>query len=60
MKHRRKRTDEIFAHLEANNFEIDVYDDVYTGSDYLEAVASGKIKPDDIMLQLSLDGAQLC
>ena len=60
MQHRQKRTDEILDCLKDNDFEIDVYDDVYTGRDYLEAVASGKIKPDDIMLQLSLDGAQLC
>lgn len=59
MHYRQKRTDEILAHLRANGYQIDVYDDIYIGSDYLDAVESGKIKPGDIVVQISLDGAQL-
>jgi len=43
----------------ANGNKILVYDDVYCGSDYLKAVMEGRIKPDDVMIQISLDGAQL-
>ncbi len=59
MHHRRQRTEQIIAHLTNSNGQIDVYDDIYIGSDYLEAVVNGEIKPHDIMLQISLDGAQL-
>lgn len=35
------------------------YNDIYSGSDYLDAVESGKIAKDDMVLMLSIDGAQL-
>jgi hypothetical protein len=58
MHHRRQRTEDILAKYQATKV-IDMYDDVYTGSDYLRAVLSGKLKPDDVMVQVSIDGAQL-
>ncbi|THH32143.1 hypothetical protein EUX98_g2045 [Antrodiella citrinella] len=39
--------------------QIGVYDDVYHGSEYIEAVRRGDIKDDDMVLMMSLDGAQL-
>ena len=60
MRHRHRRTQEILSHRDENgNVVIQNYDDVYVGSDYLRAVDSGHISPDDIALMLSLDGAQL-
>jgi hypothetical protein len=38
---------------------IDVYEDIYDGYQYLEAVRSGLIKEDDTLVLFSLDGAQL-
>ncbi|KIJ09554.1 hypothetical protein PAXINDRAFT_17364 [Paxillus involutus ATCC 200175] len=39
--------------------EIPVVDDVTMGWDYLGAVLDGDIKPDDVVLMVSMDGAQL-
>ncbi|EIW78817.1 hypothetical protein CONPUDRAFT_59151 [Coniophora puteana RWD-64-598 SS2] len=36
-----------------------VYDDVFTGSAFLDDLRSGKIKMDDTFVMLSIDGAQL-
>ena len=36
-----------------------MYDDIFCGSDYLEAVKNGRIKDHDMVLMLSTDGAQL-
>jgi hypothetical protein len=58
MHHRRERTEQILAQLMAKQGKIDVYDDVYVGSNYLEAVQDGKIKPHDVVVQVSLDGAR--
>ncbi|KAG1849981.1 hypothetical protein F4604DRAFT_1593116, partial [Suillus subluteus] len=33
--------------------------DFLDGSDYLEAVVDGRIKPGDVVLMMSVDGAQL-
>jgi len=38
---------------------IDEYKDIFHGDAYLDAVWSGKIKDDDMVLMLSIDGAQL-
>ncbi|TFK58439.1 hypothetical protein BDN72DRAFT_906735 [Pluteus cervinus] len=59
MKHRARRTAEIFQQLQDNNGVLDEWDDIYCGSDYLEAVDRGEIQDRDIVLQLSIDGAQL-
>ena len=34
-------------------------DDIYHGGDYLSTVERGDIRPDDMVLMLSIDGAQL-
>ncbi|GLB43663.1 hypothetical protein LshimejAT787_1401750 [Lyophyllum shimeji] len=43
----------------ANGGAIPVYDDTACGQDYLNAWQAGTIKQGDVLLQLSLDGAQL-
>jgi hypothetical protein len=57
MRYRRKKTQDILRDrdLGANL----VWDDILTGSDYLEAVDDGTIKDTDLVLMLSIDGAQL-
>ena len=58
MRHRTRETQKILDALEIN-VEQQSWDDVYSGSDYLEAVRAGKIGPDDMVLMKSIDGAQL-
>ena len=45
--------------MRANVGVVEVYVDFCKGSDYLEAVQRGDIKPNDVVLMISLDGAQL-
>jgi hypothetical protein len=59
IRHRRERTAAIMAQMEENGGHIPVYDDLYLGSDYIAAVTRGDISPDDMVLILSIDGAQL-
>jgi hypothetical protein len=61
MHYRKERTAEILSRAQTNHgkIKIDIYDDVYVGSDYLKAVLEGRIKDDDILIQIAIDGAQL-
>ena len=59
MKYHRKITAEIFKLLETNDGVLPFYNDYFFGSDYLEAVQNGQIQDHDVVLMLSLDGAQL-
>jgi hypothetical protein len=59
VQHRSQRTASIVAEIEANGGHISTLDDIYHGSDYLAAVARGDITSDDMILILSIDGAQL-
>ncbi|KAF8337293.1 hypothetical protein F5887DRAFT_1078229 [Amanita rubescens] len=59
MHYRARKTREILEQLAKDNDEIPVYEDVYHGEDYLEAVGRGDIGENDIVCMFSLDGAQL-
>ncbi|KAK0225038.1 hypothetical protein EDD85DRAFT_756083, partial [Armillaria nabsnona] len=60
MKHRQIRTRKILRELQVNNVDFPTeYDDVYCGQDYLEAVRSGDIGEDEVLVVWSQDGAQL-
>ena len=59
MRYRERRTMELLAELEGNNGNIGVYDDIFCGSDYLDEVIEGQIQSGDVVLMLSIDGAQL-
>ena len=59
MKHRSRRTQEIFGELELTGGIINEYEDIYHGESYLEAVARGDISEDDMVLMFAMDGAQL-
>jgi len=58
MRHRVTETEKILEALRAGQ-DLNEYKDIYSGSDYLDAVQSGKIKDDDMVLMMSIDGAQL-
>ena len=57
MHYRRDKTPDILKNR--NLAEGFVRDDVLSGSDYLDAVEGGVIEDNDIVLMLSMDGAQL-
>ena len=60
MRHRHRCTQEILGRLDPQGrLNIQFYDDVYIGMDYLQAVKDGSINQNDITLMLSIDGAQL-
>ncbi|KAJ8588647.1 hypothetical protein M405DRAFT_792718 [Rhizopogon salebrosus TDB-379] len=59
MHYRRERTQEVFEELRRNDGLVDAYDDIFTGSAYLNAVQEGQITENDMVIMVSLDGAQL-
>ena len=59
MHYRESKTTKILEHARTHGGEIKEYDDTTCGRDYLDAVRAGKIKKDDVLVQLSIDGAQL-
>jgi hypothetical protein len=60
MGYRARYTDKILKELHANGGErTSPYMDFFDGSDYLDAVQNGQISTDDMVLVMSVDGAQL-
>ncbi|KAG1747773.1 uncharacterized protein EDB91DRAFT_1079495 [Suillus paluster] len=59
MGYLREGTQRLFETLRVNGGIVDVFDDFCKGREFLQAVQRGDIKPDDIVLMISLDGAQL-
>ena len=59
MRYRNRKAEEIKAELLRSKGVIKEYDDVFHGTDYINAVNNGQIKEDDVMVLFSLDGAQL-
>ena len=60
MKYRTLRTLQVQQEINASpDGQTQSYDDIFCGSEYLQAVADGKIGGDDIYLIWSCDGAQL-
>jgi hypothetical protein len=58
LDYRRRKTREILEEI-ARNGNFARYEDFIHGSMYLEAVKSGRIQDTDMILMLSIDGAQL-
>ncbi|KAF8810988.1 hypothetical protein BYT27DRAFT_7253126 [Phlegmacium glaucopus] len=58
LDYRRRKTQEALDEIERNG-GIDRYEDFIHGSMYLDAVKSGRIQDTDMILMLSIDGAQL-
>lgn len=60
MKYRQEYTNRILAELRENSgSRTSAFRDFFDGSDYLEAVIDERIKSEDMVLLLSMDGAQL-
>ena len=59
MHYLEKRLAKIKKHLKTHNSNMESYDNTACSHDILQAWASGHFTKDDIMLQLSIDGAQL-
>ncbi|KAG6825303.1 hypothetical protein H0H92_004107, partial [Tricholoma furcatifolium] len=51
--------DNIFQKIDANDGFLPVYDDILSGSEFLNAYQKGYVKPDDFVVMFSFDGAQL-
>jgi hypothetical protein len=58
MRYLHERTQQVLEELRTTG-KISILDDIAMGWDYLGAVADGEIKENDIVLMVSLDGAQL-
>jgi hypothetical protein len=59
MGYRRAKTDEIIAELQRTGGVLSGFSDFLHSSEYLERVRTGRIKEADMVLMLSIDGAQL-
>ncbi|KAG2758149.1 hypothetical protein P692DRAFT_201655555, partial [Suillus brevipes Sb2] len=59
MRYCQHQTQQIFKELDRNGGITESFSDFLDGSDYLDAVANGKIKDNDIVLMFPIDGAQL-
>ncbi|PBK58880.1 hypothetical protein ARMSODRAFT_1009949, partial [Armillaria solidipes] len=60
MQYRRKYTENVLDELaQSEGVRTSPFRDFFDGSDYLYAVLDGKIKPGDMVLIFSMDGAQL-
>ena len=59
MQYRAERTKAILAYCDIHGGKLEQYDDTCCGQEYLSAVCAGRIRDDDVMIQLSFDSAQL-
>lgn len=59
MHYRERTTAEILEYARTHGGKLREYNDTTCGRDYLNAVEAGKINRDDVLIQFSLDGAQL-
>ncbi|KAG2065831.1 hypothetical protein BDR04DRAFT_1130256 [Suillus decipiens] len=57
--YRNERTQQIFEEIRQNEGYIDAYEDILTGSAYLDTVRQGRIKPEDMILMISINSTQL-
>jgi hypothetical protein len=59
MHYRERTTSDILEYARKHGGKLREYNDTTCGRDYLTAIETGKINKDDILVQFSLDGAQL-
>ena len=59
MHYRERTTADILEYARMHGGKLNVYNNTICGHDYLDAVETGKINRDDVLVQFSLDGAQL-
>ncbi|KIM52276.1 hypothetical protein SCLCIDRAFT_141549 [Scleroderma citrinum Foug A] len=59
MCYRVKKMQEVFDQLLKNDGLVDSYDDIFCSSAYINRVVDGTIQLEDMLLMISIDGAQL-
>ncbi|EIW81720.1 hypothetical protein CONPUDRAFT_54837 [Coniophora puteana RWD-64-598 SS2] len=59
MQYRVLKTEQNLHRVDVEGRPIEVFEDVFNGKQYLDAVRRGDIKPGDPVLMFSIDGAQL-
>ncbi|KIM55008.1 hypothetical protein SCLCIDRAFT_135597 [Scleroderma citrinum Foug A] len=59
MHYCRNKTQQILDTLLIDDCLVNMYDDIFCGSAYLQGVYNGTITPDDTLHMISIDGAQL-
>ncbi|EIW74217.1 hypothetical protein CONPUDRAFT_67828 [Coniophora puteana RWD-64-598 SS2] len=59
MRYRETKTNRVFHRINIEGRQIDVYEDIFDGDQYIQAVRDGRIRPGDPVLMFSIDGAQL-
>ncbi|KAI6143201.1 hypothetical protein BKA82DRAFT_4359721 [Pisolithus tinctorius] len=59
MHYCKERTQQVFDKLLANDGFINAFDDIFCGSAYIHGICDGTITPDDTLLMISINGAQL-
>ncbi len=59
MHYRERTTTEILEYARTHDGNLKEYSDTTCGREFLNAVETGRIKNHDVLVQLSLDGAQL-
>ncbi|KAF8521819.1 hypothetical protein JB92DRAFT_3141125 [Gautieria morchelliformis] len=59
MNYRYAHTEEVLEELRKNGGKIHTYNDIFHGSEYLQAYIRGDIKPNDFVVMFSMDGAEL-
>ncbi len=59
LQYRHEIVDAALAELLRSNGDVPVFEDVFHGRDFIKAHHRGDIGPDDVVVMLSIDGAQL-
>ncbi|KAG6913569.1 hypothetical protein DXG01_005856 [Tephrocybe rancida] len=59
MKYCQRQTETLQCLLRDQGGDMKVFDNILSGTEYHEAINDGRIQPDDIIVMLSFDGAQL-
>ncbi|KIJ57903.1 hypothetical protein HYDPIDRAFT_103632 [Hydnomerulius pinastri MD-312] len=54
-----KKVQKVIDEILHNNGNLSLYNDILCGSQYLETINKGSIADNNIILMLSIDGAQL-
>ncbi|KAF8667171.1 hypothetical protein AX14_006395 [Amanita brunnescens Koide BX004] len=59
LRYRNRKTEEILDQLKQTGGKIPIYEDIFHGTEYINALRSGQILDDDTLVMVSIDGAQL-
>ncbi|KAF9256823.1 hypothetical protein L218DRAFT_831842, partial [Marasmius fiardii PR-910] len=59
LQHRHNRMPGLLGQYKILENGVEVYDDFFCSSEYLDLIKSGQVGDNDIFISLSMDGAQL-